>query len=300
MSFALAHLSDVHLGPLPQGSIFGHFSGKRLIGALSWHLKRKHLHQPLVDNAIRDSILAARPDHVAFTGDLLNIAGWNEFPPAAAWLKSLGSTTQLSMTPGNHDAYVHVPEEKGLANFAPWMQSDKAADGIAFPFVRLRRNVAIIGANSASPQSYRKAGGTLGSTQLRDISNQLDMLGQQGFFRVLMIHHPPLPGLAKDRKALTDAAALQEILVARGCELVLHGHNHVAMVNWLQTSIGPCPVVGVPSASMAGDAIHQSAAWNLYNIRRHQNRWQVEMTIHQWNHQAAKVETRNSAMLSPA
>ena len=126
------------------------------------------------------------------------------------------------------------------------------------------------------------------------------MLGQQGFFRVLMIHHPPLPGLAKDRKALTDAAALQEILVARGCELVLHGHNHVAMVNWLQTSIGPCPVVGVPSASMAGNAKHQSAAWNLYNIRRHQNRWQVEMTIHQWNHLTAKVETRNSAMLSPA
>ncbi len=285
---------------MPKGSVFGHFSGKRLIGALSWHLRRKHMHLPQVANAIRDSILATRPDHVAFTGDLVNIAGWNEFPPAATWLHSLGRPAQLSMTPGNHDAYVQVPEEKGMAHFAPWMQSDKIADGLAFPFVRLRRNVALIGCNSASPQSYRKAGGTLGQLQLRDISNQLEMLGQKGFFRILMIHHPPLPGLAIDRKALTDATALQEILVARGCELVLHGHNHQAMVNWLQTSFGPCPVVGVPSASMTGNAKHQSAAWNQYNIRRHQNRWHVEMIVQQWNSNSSKVETQSSAMLLPA
>ena len=299
LSLALAHLSDVHLGPLPPGSILGHISAKRLIGGASWYFRRSHLHLPHIANAICDSIHAAKPDHIAFTGDLVNIAAWNEFPPAAAWLKTLGTPLNLSMTPGNHDAYVEVPYERGLSHFAPWMQSDKKIVDAAFPFVKLRRNVSIIGANSACPQAYTKAGGTLGNSQLRDIAVHLEALGQQGFFRILMIHHPPLPGFAKSRKALTDAKELQNVLVEKGCEMVLHGHNHKTMLNWLETSAGNCPIIGVPSASMNGDLHHEAAAWNLFNIRRLQNRWQVEMVVNRWNSNTMKVESCEPAMLLP-
>ncbi len=38
--FYLAHISDIHLSPLPQPSLFELF-GKRLTGYLNWQKKRK-------------------------------------------------------------------------------------------------------------------------------------------------------------------------------------------------------------------------------------------------------------------
>jgi 3',5'-cyclic AMP phosphodiesterase CpdA len=295
----LAHLSDVHLGPLPHGSIFSDFKGKRLIGGASWLLRRKAMHLRSIADAARASILAETPDHIALTGDLINIAGRAEFVQGAKWLREFASPERLSFVPGNHDTYVNVPHEEGLRHFVPWMQSDRHKLGDPpFPYLRLRRNVALIGINSGCPQSYSMAGGTLGQQQLQDLSHQLEMLGQQGFYRVVMIHHPPLPNLAPQRKALIDATALQDVLKMQGAELVLHGHNHRHMLNWLDTKSGPCPVIGVPSASMTGDRKHEASAWNLYRIRRHQSRWQTEMTTNTWNAGEQKFVAATSVVLA--
>jgi 3',5'-cyclic AMP phosphodiesterase CpdA len=280
---SLAHLSDVHLGPLPHGSIFSDFKGKRLIGGASWLFRRRKKHLRTIADAARSSVLAEAPDHIALTGDLINIASKAEFMQGAKWLQEFASPERLSFVPGNHDTYVEVPYDDGLKHFAPWMQNDRPKPGDPqFPYLRLRRNAALIGINSGCPQTYSKAGGALGQQQLQDLSLQLEMLGQQGFYRVVMIHHPPLPDLAVARKALTDASDLQDVLKKHGAELVLHGHNHDSMVNWLDTATGPCPCIGVPSASMIGDRKHEVAAWNLYRIRRHQSRWLTEMTTYTW------------------
>lgn len=302
MNFTLAHLSDVHLGPLPSGAFLRRFRLKRVVGAASWVTRRRQVHLPEVANAIRASIVAGKPDHIACTGDMVNIAAWREFPPAAAWLNGLGSSEALSFTPGNHDAYVPVPWQQGLAHFVPWMQDDKrdAPPGPGmFPFLRLRRNVALLGVSTAVPQAIGKAGGTLGPQQLARIDAELKTLGERGFFRVLMIHHPPLPCLCPPRKELTDVAALQDILKARGCELALHGHNHKRELHWLDTRSGPCPVVGAPSASMADDLLHHPAAWYRFRIQRTQGNWQTEMTAFQWNPQTRTVEAEKPAMLLP-
>jgi 3',5'-cyclic AMP phosphodiesterase CpdA len=295
----LAHLSDVHLGPLPAGSIFRDFSGKRVIGGLSWHLRRKSKHLRIIADAARASILAEAPDHIVLTGDLVNIASKAEFQQGGKWLQEFASPERLSFVPGNHDTYVDVPHEDGLRHFMPWMQSDRPKLGDpVFPYLRLRRNVALIGINSGCPQPYTKAAGNLGQQQLQDLSHQLETLGQQGFYRVVMIHHPPLPNLAVQRKALTDAAALQDILKQQGAELVLHGHNHTTMLSWLDTKSGPCPCIGVPSASMKADSKHEAAAWNMYRIRRHQSRWQTEMTTQTWNTAEQKFIGATSVVLA--
>lgn len=299
MIVTLAHLSDVHLGPLPHGSIFSDFKTKRLIGGASWLFRRRTRHLRTITDAARTSILAEAPDHIALTGDLVNIAARAEFAQGAKWLQEFASPERLSFVPGNHDTYVDVPHETGLRHFVPWMQSDRPKLGEPlFPYLRLRRNVALIGINSGCPQSLTMAGGTLGTQQLQDLSHQLETLGQQGFYRVVMIHHPPLPNLAVQRKALTDAPALQEILQQQGAELVLHGHNHENMLNWLDTKSGPCPVIGVPSASMKGDAKHEAAAWNIYRIRRHQSRWLTEMTTHTWNPPEQKFVSASPVVLA--
>jgi 3',5'-cyclic AMP phosphodiesterase CpdA len=300
LHFSLAHLSDVHLGPLPAAWAFHHFKLKRLLGAANWARKRRHLHDPVIAAAAVDSIHAARPNHIALTGDLLNISAWEEFPRGREWMEKLGSATNLSFVPGNHDAYVKVPIEEGLVRFSPWMMADGVKDGaLQFPYVRLRRNVALIGLSTALPQALHKAGGTVGENQLHNLPHILESLQAQGFYRVVMIHHPPLPGLASPRKALTDAAELQTILKDKGCELVLHGHNHRTMENWFETRSGPAVAIGVRSASGAPYGRYEAAGWNLFRIRRQHGRWQAEITRHLWDADSGKFVGTKPALLSP-
>ncbi len=127
MALTLAHLSDVHLGPLPPGAAWENFALKRVVGTLNWKLRRHKLHDPAISSALVADIKAAAPDHVAFTGDLMNVSAYAEFPRAARWLQSFGDPAWISYVPGNHDAYVPVPWEQGLAHLAPYMTGDMAA-----------------------------------------------------------------------------------------------------------------------------------------------------------------------------
>ena len=103
--FVLAHLSDPHLAPLPRPR-----SARTLVQA------RARLPQ-LAAQAARDPprrVLAAlvadlkaqTPDHIAVTGDLVNLSLTNEFAPARAWLDGLGDPRDVTLVPGNHDTYV--------------------------------------------------------------------------------------------------------------------------------------------------------------------------------------------------
>ena len=94
-----------------------------------------------------------------------------------------------------------------------------------------------------------------------------------------MIHHPPLPGQNVQRKALTDAASLRDVLLTEGAELVLHGHNHTFM----NERLGAAAIHGVPSASALGDRQHPPAGWNLYRIERKDSEWRVTASSRIWN-----------------
>ncbi len=281
MGFKLAHFSDVHLGPLPSGAAFADFSPKRIIGAWSWALGRSKRHLPEIASALVEDIRNAKSDHAAFTGDLVNIAAIAEFEQSAEWLKKAGPADWLSFTPGNHDAYVEVPWEKGLGLLEDYMTSDMKQEQ-RFPFVRLRRNIALIGVNGATPQSWSRAGGNVGKKQRDRLREILKSLRGRGFYRAVLIHHPPAPGLAHPLRSLSDAAELKTILEEQGAELVLHGHNHTRSLAWLDSIHGPVPVIGVPSASMTDDGKHEPAAWNQYEIDRAKGNWQTQVKIRQW------------------
>lgn len=285
--FSLAHLSDLHLGPLPAGSARRHFALKRTIGVFNWRLNRHRVHSMAVASAIAADIVAAAPDHVALTGDIVNVAAHDEFTAAAAWLSAFGDPSWISFVPGNHDTYVRMDWKHGLMHLAPYMQGDmnvtlaQSSPQIAtpFPYVRLRRNVALIGVSTAVPQPLHRAAGLLGSTQIESLAFLLSDLRERGYARVVMIHHPPLPGLARPRKALLDAAALRDVLEAQGAELVLHGHNHEHMLNTLTSRFGTVHVLGVPSASLLQSEHHPIAAWNLYQIQRQGGKWLIEVKV---------------------
>jgi len=304
--FTLAHLSDVHLGPLPQGAAFANFALKRLIGAISWGANRRRLHLPKVADAIAADILAAEPDHIALTGDAVNISAHAEFPRAAAWMTRLGDGQHVTFVPGNHDAYVEVPWHNGLSHMAPWMTGDMriaatethARLATPFPFVRLRKSVALIGLSTAVPQPLRLARGSLGETQLGSLATILRDLRERGFARVVLIHHPPFPDLAIKRKALTDAAALRDVIAEHGAELLLHGHNHLHQVTPLETRFGTAHAVGVPSASLGVAGHHTPAAWYLYRIWRNDGRWTAAVRVRSYDPATEIISTTSEFTLS--
>ena len=100
--FVLAHISDIHLAPLPTPRITELMS-KRGLGYLNWLRKRRAIHQREVLDAIVSDLKAHKPDHIAITGDLVNLSLSNEFEPARSWLEGLSTPSQASLVPGNHD-----------------------------------------------------------------------------------------------------------------------------------------------------------------------------------------------------
>ena len=291
--FTLAHLSDVHIGPLPRANSWRDYWGKRALGKINWHRRRRFLHDPAIAMAMIADIKAHAPDHVALTGDLINIALKQEFVEAAQWLKAFGPADWITLVPGNHDAYRPFPWAEGAGLWSEYMTGDilapmrdPADPDDLFPFVRRRRNVALIGLSSAVPQSLFRAGGRLGQGQLSRLGPLLHDLRQRGFYRVILIHHPPIPGLTQRRRALEDDKQLQRIIEDQGADLVLYGHNHQHGRHSLQTRFGSVNVMGAPSATSPGYGVYDAAAWYLYKIRRQDGAWVTSVTIRRW--QAAK------------
>jgi 3',5'-cyclic AMP phosphodiesterase CpdA len=261
--FTFAHISDLHIAPLPAATPWA-LASKRLLGYLSWHSKRKAQHRAEVLVALRDDLKSAAPDHICVTGDLTNIALPREFAAAAEWLATLGNPDKLSVVPGNHDAYVKVAPRHGLDLWDPWMASDDGAAG--FPFVRRRGVVAFVGASSAVPTAPFMATGRLGPAQRTRLRTLLTKLGQEGLYRVVLIHHPPQTGAVHSRHRLSDAGAVRQVLKTAGADLVLHGHAHRPLGATLPGPGGAeIPVLGVGSASSAG--LHGRTAGHYHLFR---------------------------------
>lgn len=271
-AFSLAHLSDPHL-PLPAPRV-SELGSKRVLGWLSWLRRRRAVHRPEVLAALVADLAARAPAHVAVTGDLCNISLPGEFRQAARWLAGLGAPVDVTVVPGNHDAYVAVDPADGLDHWRAYMAGD---DGTLWPALRVRDGVALIGVSTAAPMAWTSAGGLVGAVQTEAVERLLVRLGAEGLCRVVLIHHPPVDG-GPERKRLIDARPFTEAVARAGAELVLHGHTHTARLARLDTSAGAAPVIGVPSASARPVRHAEAAAWNLYRFERAGRRWRIRVS----------------------
>jgi len=275
-SFLLAHLSDPHL-PLTPGVTPRDFLGKRALSYLSWHLNRRHRHRRETLDALTADLARQGPEHIAVTGDLTNLGLETEYLQAHAWLDDLGEPENVSVIPGNHEAMVKGAWEQGGAHWRPFWQGDRPArdQAHAFPYLRVRGQVALIGLSTAIASRPGLAVGALGEAQLARLAPLLARAREAGLCRVLMIHHPPLAGTVPARKALLDAPALQAVLAREGAELLLHGHSHRSHLQEIDAAGGGAPVIGVPSASSMH---HEPAAYNLYRIATVPEGWALSVT----------------------
>ncbi|GBF27084.1 3',5'-cyclic adenosine monophosphate phosphodiesterase CpdA [bacterium MnTg02] len=280
--FKLAHISDIHLTPLPRPNL-SELAGKRLTGYLNWLRHRKAVHQRAVLNDLIADMQAQAPDHIAVVGDLVNLSLPEEFQAAQNWLEALGDPEKISVVPGNHDAYVTSRSEPGIDRWRAYMNSNaegaryKATASDRFPYVRIFGPIALIGLSTAIPTPPFQAFGTLGGQQRRALASTLAQLAEQNLFRIVLIHHAPLEGQVSRRRSLRDSVELSEILRKFGAELVVHGHNHQSSLHHLETANGLIPICGVPSASSSGAHKHQPAAYNLYQISKTGTGWRCEV-----------------------
>jgi 3',5'-cyclic AMP phosphodiesterase CpdA len=272
----LAHISDVHLGPLPDMT-FGELMSKRITGYVNWQRnRRKHLFGNTLEMLVED-MYARKPDHLAITGDLVNLAASIEIDAAQAWLKTLADPAAVSVVPGNHDAYVPNAIDEAVEKWQPWMSGDaEGEDGHDFPYLRVRGNVALIGLSTATATPPFMASGYFGRNQARRFANILKATGEAGLFRVVMIHHPPIRGATANYKRMLGIRRFGAAVHLGGAELVLHGHTHLNTTHWLNGHLGPAvPVVGIASGSQGPGGKKPPAAYNLFRISGEKGNWSI-------------------------
>ena len=280
--FTLAHLSDIHLSPMPRAKR-RELMNKRMLGYVNWHRGRKFVHRREILDLMTRDLAKQKPDHIVVTGDLVNLGLPEEFLRAAEWLNHLGSPDRVTAIPGNHDAYVRLHPEAGTLRWRPFMEANDEGAALFptpashFPFVRRFGDIAIVALSSAIPTMPFIASGRIGSAQRALVAGALDDLHRAGLFRVVLIHHPPLRHQAGWHRGLRDAGKVTKMLSQHGAELVLHGHIHTQTVQELPTATGTALVIGVPSASEAVEGRIPAARYNAYAIARAGAGWHVEM-----------------------
>jgi 3',5'-cyclic AMP phosphodiesterase CpdA len=274
--YRLAHISDLHLSRMPP-VVWRQLANKRLLGWLSWRLRRHREHLGAVLDALVRDLHAVRPDHVAITGDLVNLALPAEFADAAAWLARLGPPEGVSVVPGNHDALVQVLPGEGWDRWQAYVCSDPGVLDCEqdFPYLRRRGPLAIVGLSTAFPTPPGRATGRLGADQLARLDRLLARLDGSELCRVLLLHHSPVDGVSGARRRLIDAPGLRRCIAERGADLVLHGHEHAFRFDQIDGAAGPVPVFGMPSASRQSGSPDEVAQYCVYDIEAIRSGWQI-------------------------
>jgi 3',5'-cyclic AMP phosphodiesterase CpdA len=295
-SLTIAHVSDLHIFSNADFSLT-QLLNKRIYGYLSWRWRRGREHFPRILTALADDLCSFAPEQIAVTGDITHLGRPAEYLRAFSWLENLGSPARVMLIPGNHDAYVAGAFSASADLWQPYLFDDEivagmnSGSGIMFPRFRRCRDVVICGLNTAAPRPWWLATGAVGVHQLEILEQQLEVYGQQGLFRVVLLHHPPVPGLMSWRKRLEDEDAFCAVIKRQGAELILHGHTHRATINSLPAGSSRVPVFGVPAASAGGRTPDRRARYNLYRLHRVGNCWQISYLIRRYSFSQAKFIT---------
>lgn len=277
--FRIAHISDLHIPPLPPVRL-RQLAGKRLLGLFSWHHKWKSEHRQTVLDALLAHLQEIQPDHICVTGDITFTTLPAEVDTAADWFARLGDPQRISLIPGNHDAYVPGALDYALAKWSRWMQDDEGQTG--FPYLHRRGPVDIVGLSSAVVTLPAVSLGRIGQSQLDKTEALLSRIKADQRPCLLMLHHPPQDGAASSRRALSDRKALQQILARLPVDLVLHGHLHYPTRASLDGPSGPIPVLGAASASAIG--IRKAVAhYHLIEIEQKGDQLQLMVRHYQYD-----------------
>jgi len=268
----LIHLTDPHLSSLAQQRFLS-LRGKRRSGYLSWYRNRRHVHRPEILEQLTLAVSAESPDQVLLGGDLVHIGLEQEMVEAAQWLRRLGSPEKVMLVPGNHDNYASDSNAAMVRHWGDYLPADARHGNdyaAGYPVARELTNVKLLGVNTSCVTRIFSAAGELGTEQQSRLSRALERDPGDQRFQCLLIHHPPLPGMTKRRKALRDAAQLAGILGRHPPDLVLYGHIHSNR----EHQFGDARIYCTASASSVGNA-----SYRVFDVEHDELGWTCRMRL---------------------
>ena len=267
----VAHFSDLHLLSL-DGARALDFANKRWIGGVNLLANRgRHYHTGVFESLISD-LNAAGVDHAICTGDVTNLAMEQEFHFARGLFDRIAlGPDEVTVLPGNHDAYVARGAQFFTGYFAGYHTSDPGwewPDGDAWPLVRIRGDVAIVGVSTSLTTPWFTAYGQVGREQLDRLRQVLVDPRLDDKFRIVAIHHPPAGKFARSRiRGLRDRDGFAAVLAETGAELVIHGHEHRMLVHTLPGPGGTeIPVHGINSGTYEAGSVDRRARYRIYQV----------------------------------
>jgi 3',5'-cyclic AMP phosphodiesterase CpdA len=275
----LAHCSDLHLLS-HDGARWLDLANKRWIGAMNLLSSRsRHYHVTAFEDMVED-MNALGVEHVLCTGDVTNLALRREFEFARAKFDKLAlGPNDVTVIPGNHDAYVAEGVPLFSEVFGPYAQPDpgwewaedhrhSADDILHWPIVRVRGELAVIGLSTSRSTPWFTAYGSLGQGQCARLKKVLSDPRLTNKVRVVAIHHPPAGVRARSRiRGLRDHLAFAHVIAECGAELIVHGHEHRDLVESLGGPEGASVAVrGVASGTYLHNKVDRIARYRIYDI----------------------------------
>jgi 3',5'-cyclic AMP phosphodiesterase CpdA len=256
---------------------------KRILGYVSWHSKRKTMHCAHVLDALKHDLKRQAPDHICVTGDLVNLGLEQEYKNSALLLRSLGPAKNISIIPGNHEAYGRHYNDYIKRYWSPWLKDDMNIAADTFPYVHIRGDHAFIGISSAIPTWPFMANGYVSEEQCNALGEILVELEAQNKTRVIMIHHPPISGLIQPRKSLSKPYAFLDMVREFGAELILHGHAHKDFDYTIEGMDKPIRVLGVGSASYDNEDMQKKGHYHMITLDGHGTNVQLSIEHRHYN-----------------
>ena len=227
-SMRLIHLTDLHLTQ-PRG--LDKVIGKRILGSLSWYRRRRFIHKRSILDLVAAFAISEKPDLVVITGDLVQLGLTNEIKKAGCWLKKISGAVNLFLVPGNHDLYSSSSVWDVYRLWSSYMRFGSSNNGL-FPTYLELGQVMVVGLSSALPTPFWSATGRLDDGQLYRLKELLEKCRNK--FICVLVHHPPIESEVPVRKQLKESSKFREILLDNRVDLVLHGHLHRNVRNFLE------------------------------------------------------------------
>ncbi len=216
---------------------------KRITGYVNWHRnRRKHLFGNTLE-LLLEQMQTHAPDHVAVTGDLVNLATEVEIRNAALWLSGVGKPTDVSVVRATMTPTCRVlpaaPQPLGTTTWPATGTCSLRRGSSPMSADRKGRHRRLLdgGCHAALLGDGYFSGG-----QARRTLDLLRQLGDEAS-PASVLHSPPTnPGCRGQSQAHWSAsAASPPSMREAGAELVLHGHTHLNTRYTLAGRDGPVP-----------------------------------------------------------